>query len=132
MQRAPLATTSRSLVVAGHHVTQHLASLFEQLDQGWLRSVPSTRLLHQDLLAFAGMSDQDSLKHFFSVVGDGKVQEKLFFVLLAQSDDEACVGILRVNDAVVLFSVSKLLVEDVVYKYEPRICSRRPVNSMGS
>ena len=104
MQWAPLAGTSRSLVVAGHHVTQHSAGLFEQLDKGWLRSVPRTELLHQDLLALAGMGDQGNLEHVFGVIGNSRVQEKLFFVLVAQSDYEEYVSVLRVNCGVVSFS----------------------------
>jgi hypothetical protein len=49
-----------------------------------------------------------SLKHVFSAVGDEGIQQKFFLVLLAQSDDEDCVGAVGIDHAVVLWRESVL------------------------
>ena len=98
-----LLLCSKLLVVVYHLLAQDLASLLEQLFQSRDRCVPGAEVTHQDLLAFVERGDQVSFVHVFSAVGDDGPHQELFSILLAKSDDEECVGIVRIDHAVVLF-----------------------------
>lgn len=73
-------------------------------------AVPGAGHLHQDLVTLVEGRDQDSLVDVIGTVSDDGTHQELFVTLLAHSGNEDGVGIVRINDAVVVFWTSVLFI----------------------
>ena len=89
--------------MAGHLLTQDLASLVVQSGHSGDASAPGTGRLHQDLVARVKGGEDDGLVDVFSAVGDDGIHEEFLAGLVAKSSDKECVTVTRINDTAILF-----------------------------